>query len=73
MQRIAFVVLASLGAATVCLAQDTARMEHVVQSYVSSGTFAGSVLVAHGSDVIVSKICRAMRLSACHAFAPPTS
>ncbi len=55
MQRIAFVVLASLGAATVCLAQDTARMEHVVQSYMSSGTFAGSVLVAHGSDVIVSK------------------
>jgi CubicO group peptidase (beta-lactamase class C family) len=55
MQRIAFVVLASLGAATVCLAQDTARMEHVVQSYVSSGTFAGSVLVARGSDVIVSK------------------
>jgi CubicO group peptidase (beta-lactamase class C family) len=55
MQRIAFVVLASLGAATVCLAQDTARMEHAVQSYVSSGTFAGSVLVAHGSDVIVSK------------------
>ena len=30
-------------------------MEHVVQSYVSSETFAGSVLVAHGSDVIVSK------------------
>ena len=32
MQRIAFVVLASLGAATVCLAQDTARREPVVQS-----------------------------------------
>ena len=55
MQRMALVVLASLGMATVCLAQDTARMEQVVQSYVSSGTFAGSVLVARGSDVIVSK------------------
>ena len=55
MQRIALVFLASLGTATVCLAQDTARMEQVVQSYVSSGTFAGSVLVARGSDVIVSK------------------
>ena len=55
MQRIALVVLASLSTATVCLAQDVARMEQVVQSYVSSGTFAGSVLVARGSDVIVSK------------------
>jgi len=32
-----------------------ARMDQVVQSYVSNGTFAGSVLVARGSDVIVSK------------------
>ena len=55
MQRIALVFLASLGTATVCLAQDTARMEQVVQSYVSSGRFAGSVLVARGSDVILSK------------------
>ena len=30
-------------------------MDLVVQSYVSNGTFAGSVLVARGSDVIVSK------------------
>ena len=30
-------------------------MDQVVQSYVSNGTFAGSVLVARGSDVIVSK------------------
>jgi CubicO group peptidase (beta-lactamase class C family) len=55
MQRIAFVLVASLGAAAVCLAQDTARMDQVVQSYVGSGNFAGSVLVARGSDVIVSK------------------
>jgi CubicO group peptidase (beta-lactamase class C family) len=55
MQRIAFALVASLGAAAVCLAQDTARMDQVVQSYVGSGNFAGSVLVARGSEVIVSK------------------
>ena len=55
MHRIIFVLLASLGGATVCLAQDVARMDQVVQSYVSNGTFAGSVLVARGSDVILSK------------------
>ena len=53
--RLTFVLLASLGGATVCFAQDVARMDQVVQSYVSNGTFAGSVLVARGSDVIVSK------------------
>ena len=55
MPRIAFVLVALLGTAPVCLAQDTARMDHVVQSYADSGSFAGSVLVARGSDVIVSK------------------
>src|SRR5437867_3613572 len=53
--RLTFVLLAWLGAATVCFAQDVARMHQVVQSYVNNGTFAGSVLVARGSDVIVSK------------------
>jgi CubicO group peptidase (beta-lactamase class C family) len=53
--RLPFVLLAWLGGATVCFAQDVARMDQVVQSYVSHGTFAGSVLVARGSDVIVSK------------------
>jgi CubicO group peptidase (beta-lactamase class C family) len=53
--RLAFVLLAWLGGATLCFAQDVARMDHVVQSYVDNGTFAGSVLVARGSDVIVSK------------------
>jgi CubicO group peptidase (beta-lactamase class C family) len=53
--RLTFVLLASLGRATVCFAQDVARMDQVVQSHVSNGTFAGSVLVARGSDVIVSK------------------
>ena len=53
--RLTFVLLAWLGGATVCFAQDAARMDQVVQSYVSNGTFAGSVLVARGSHVIVSK------------------
>ena len=53
--RLTFVLLVWLGGATVCFAQDVARMDQVVQSYVSNGTFAGSVLVARGSDVIVSK------------------
>jgi CubicO group peptidase (beta-lactamase class C family) len=53
--RLTFVLLAWLGGATVCFAQDVARMDQVIQSYVSNGTFAGSVLVARGSDVIVSK------------------
>jgi CubicO group peptidase (beta-lactamase class C family) len=55
MPRIALVLLALLGVSTVCLAQDVARMDQIVQSYVSNKTFAGSVLVARGSDVIVSK------------------
>jgi CubicO group peptidase (beta-lactamase class C family) len=45
----------SLSSAGICLAQDTARMDSVVRSYVNTGTFAGSVLVARGSDVIFSK------------------
>jgi transposase len=53
--RLTFVLLAWLGGATVCFAQDVARMDQVVQSYVSNGIFAGSVLVARGSDLIVSK------------------
>jgi CubicO group peptidase (beta-lactamase class C family) len=38
-----------------CLAQDAARMDEVVQSYVSKGEFMGSVLVARGGDVLFSK------------------
>ena len=55
MQRIAFVLLALLGAAAVCQAQDKARMDQIVRSYADAGNFAGAVLVARGSDVIVSK------------------
>jgi CubicO group peptidase (beta-lactamase class C family) len=55
MHRSVFLVLAVLGVATASRAQDIARMDQVVQSYVTNRTFAGSVLVARGADVIVSK------------------
>ena len=48
MPRIALTLVASLVTATVCFAQDTARMDQIVRSHVASGTFAGSVLVARG-------------------------
>ena len=41
---VAFVFVTAAGA----LAQDTARMEQVIQSHVSAGTFMGTVLVALG-------------------------
>jgi CubicO group peptidase (beta-lactamase class C family) len=41
--------------ATSCFAQDAARMEEVVQTYVRDRTFMGTVLVARGSEVILSK------------------
>lgn len=36
-------------------AQDTSRMEQVIQSHVSAGTFMGTVLVARDGKVIVDK------------------
>jgi CubicO group peptidase (beta-lactamase class C family) len=41
--------------ATSCFAQDLARMDQVVQTYVENKTFMGAVLVARGADVILSK------------------
>ena len=41
--------------ACLCQAQDRARMEQVIQSYVTSRHFMGSVLVARGADVLLSK------------------
>jgi CubicO group peptidase (beta-lactamase class C family) len=41
--------------ASSCFAQDAARMEEVVQTYVRARTFMGAVLVARGNDVIFSK------------------
>jgi len=53
----------SLNVAIVCLvitassvfAQDTARMEQVMQGYVSAGTFMGTVLVARDGNVVFDK------------------
>ena len=47
--------LVLLFVATSCLAQDVARMEEVVQTYVGDKTFMGAVLIARGNDVILSK------------------
>jgi CubicO group peptidase (beta-lactamase class C family) len=41
--------------ASSCWAQDAARMEEVVQSYVRDKAFMGAVLVARAGDVILSK------------------
>src|SRR6266571_2767869 len=41
--------------AAAALAQDTARMDQLVQSYGANRQFMGSVLVARGSDVLFSK------------------
>jgi len=38
-----------------CLAQDAARMDQIVQSFVASHKFMGTALVARGSEVIFSK------------------
>ncbi|MDB6000199.1 MAG: beta-lactamase, partial [Rhizobacter sp.] len=41
--------------ATTSLAQDTARLDQIVQSYVDDGEFTGSVLVAQGDKVLLNK------------------
>src|SRR5689334_21587447 len=38
-RQLTFVLLAWLGGATVCFAQDVGRIDQVVQSFVSNGTF----------------------------------
>ena len=55
MRRIAVLAITLLGTATAGFAQDTARMDAVVQSFVSNGTFSGTVMVARGSDVVFTK------------------
>lgn len=39
----------------VCLAQDVARMEQIIQFYVSNQRFMGAALVAHNGKVVLSK------------------
>ena len=55
MRQIAVLTVTLLGTATAGFAQDTARMDAVVQSFVSNGTFSGTVMVARGSDVVFTK------------------
>jgi CubicO group peptidase (beta-lactamase class C family) len=50
LRRLVLVLVASS-----CRAQDIARLEQVVQSYVANQAFMGSVLVARGSQVLFSK------------------
>ena len=38
-----------------CLAQNAARMDEIVQSYVANRQFMGSALVARGPEVLYSK------------------
>jgi CubicO group peptidase (beta-lactamase class C family) len=45
----------ALSFAGACLAQDVSRMDQVVQSYVAGHQFMGSVLVARGGGVLLSK------------------
>ena len=48
-----FVLLISIAAAS--RAQDTSRIDQIVQSYVSAKTFMGTVLVARNNEVLFSK------------------
>jgi CubicO group peptidase (beta-lactamase class C family) len=51
MLRLAIVLLVACGG----WAQDVARMEQVIQSYATNRQFMGSVLVAKGTEVLLSK------------------
>src|SRR5688572_11731163 len=56
MTRLATLTLSAvLCTAIAAFAQDTARMDQVMQSHVSAGTFMGTVLVARDGAVIVDK------------------
>ena len=55
MRLLTFALAGVIGTASVCLGQqgrppDAARMEQVVQSYVTAGSFSGSVLVARAGE-----------------------
>lgn len=48
-------VVAFVLSASSVFAQDVARMEQIVQSYVTAGTFMGTVLVARDGNVVLDK------------------
>ena len=41
--------------AAFCRAQDTGRMDQIVQTYVTNKTFMGTVLVARGDQILIDK------------------
>jgi CubicO group peptidase (beta-lactamase class C family) len=51
----AFLLIFTLYLTDACRAQDTARMEQVIQSYVTDKKFMGSVLVARDGQIILNK------------------
>src|SRR6478609_7606181 len=53
MVRVAIVIVACL--ARPAFAQDTARMEQLIQSYAAGGTFMGTVLVARDGATVLDK------------------
>jgi len=55
MRCLAAVLVLLVTPAAVSEAQDTARMEQVVQSFATSKTFSGSILVARGDEVIYER------------------
>lgn len=55
MRRMLLASILVLASATFGFAQNTAQMEQVVQSYVSSAGFSGTVLVARGDSVVFRK------------------
>lgn len=55
MTRLATLGLSAVLFAVAASAQDTARMDQVIQSHVSAGTFMGTVLVARDGAAIVDK------------------
>src|SRR5687768_14650256 len=55
MRRVAVLIVSLLGVTSAGFAQETARMDAVVQSFASNGTFSGAVLIARGSDVVFTK------------------
>ena len=49
------IILLVSSIAIICPAQDAARMDQIAQSYVNNKTFMGTVLVARGDQVLLSK------------------
>jgi CubicO group peptidase (beta-lactamase class C family) len=50
-----FLLIGSLPYVSVCEAQDTVRMEQIIQSHVTAKRFMGSVLVVRGDQVLLDK------------------